>query len=234
MMRWWKISGWLNRVRVATPTRERQQVKNRESGQPDKFATARSSSASISSIVSASVFIFCGKNNPEFWSQTKGRIHVGIHGLWRRYRIWKTGTISYGARRASLRSGRPRNWSLKQVERASAGSSIGSSSRTSIGESHRLRLDRISHPPALSGKIKYSLYPFAPENSASRDRFGRPIRGGCISLNQFFCASFLFRFSLRASLWVEKHLNVTLLLCASCLEYVYVWSMCVCVCVCIY
>ena len=31
-MRWWKISGWLNGVGVATPTGERQQVKNRESG----------------------------------------------------------------------------------------------------------------------------------------------------------------------------------------------------------
>ena len=32
MMGWWNISGWLNGVRVATLTRERQQVKNRESG----------------------------------------------------------------------------------------------------------------------------------------------------------------------------------------------------------
>ena len=32
MIRWRKISGWLNGVRVATPSRERQQVKNRESG----------------------------------------------------------------------------------------------------------------------------------------------------------------------------------------------------------
>ena len=32
MMRWWKISAWLNGARVATPTRGRQQVKNRESG----------------------------------------------------------------------------------------------------------------------------------------------------------------------------------------------------------
>ena len=44
------------------PTRERQQVKNIESGSPDKFATARSSSASISSIVPVvSVFIFVEK-----------------------------------------------------------------------------------------------------------------------------------------------------------------------------
>ena len=59
-----------NGVRVATPTRERQQVKNRELGSPDKFATARSSSTSISSIVPTSVFIFCAKNNPEFLSET--------------------------------------------------------------------------------------------------------------------------------------------------------------------
>ena len=33
-------------------------------------------------------------SHPALRGASGGRIHLGIHGLWRRYLVWKTGTIS--------------------------------------------------------------------------------------------------------------------------------------------